>query len=416
MAMISLSVNCAAIAKDSLTTAEKEEIEKQKNILDEITQLYAERALQRPADFTACVREMFAMRRSNKCRDKFTHYSTPEEVKQFDDAMAGKFGGVGIEITQKGDMVVVVAAIEGTPAERAGIKANDIILKVNGKETESVDEAASLIRGKPGTKVTLTVFRQKTKKELTFTLTRETIVVESVKWRLSSADPKIGVIKINRFDHEVPEKFAKAVIGLDKEGAKRVIIDLRNNPGGYLDSALAMLGLFAQKKDIILTVRHRHSEEVITLSKGMPLRAWKSHMDASQALLKDLNKDSLKDISVVILVNNGSASASEIFAGTMKDWGYPIVGEKSFGKGVGQEIISLSDGSRLALTTFEFLAGNGKAVIRDKGVKPTIEVKVPEENSRNKKEDKDDLQLMKAIEVLESCKKGIASVYKCARK
>lgn len=401
----------------ALTVKEKAAIEKQKKILDEITELYAEKALERPKDFAACVREMFAMRRSNKCRDKFTYYYTPEEVKRANEDMGGQFGGVGIEIIQEDDMVVVLAPIGGTPAERAGIRSRDIILKVNGKEVETVNEAISLLRGQAGTKVTLTVFRKEAKKEIDFTLTREIIKVQTVQWRISSEDKKIGVIAIRRFDGTVPAEFAAAVIELVKKGVKGAVIDLRNNPGGLVSSVLALLGLFANNTDTILTYRYRHSMEKISLYR-MPLLARKAYITSVLGIVSVLKKNSLKNFPVVIVINNGSASASEIFSGTMKDWGYPIVGEKSYGKGVGQEMIPLSDGSCLVLTTFEFLTGNCQVAIREKGVKPTFEVKaaVRKNNESKKQDDNDDIQLMKAIEVLRSCdKKDPSRAYKCTR-
>lgn len=401
---------------DELTAKEKTAIEKQKKILDEIAVLYAERSLERPKDFAACVREMFAMRRSNKCRDRFTHYYTPEDVKHQKEYLAGKFGGVGVELIQEDSYVVVLAPIGGTPAERAGIRAKDIILKVDGKEVDDINEASSLIRGKAGTNVTITVFRRGTKGELVFTLTREIINVQTVKWRLSSEDKKIGIIAIRRFDGNVSGQFAEAVIDLAGKGAKSIVIDLRNNPGGLVSSVSALLGLFANKTDTILTYRYRYSREVMTFNK-MPVWTRLDYLRASMRIERALKIKSLRGIPTVVLINNGSASASEIFSGTMKDWGYPVVGEKSYGKGVGQELIDLSDGSRLALTTFEFLVGNRQVVIRDKGVEPTIKVKATEQKiDENKKDDKNDAQLMKALEVLQSCgKNDPARAYRCTR-
>lgn len=179
----------------------------------------------------------------------------------------------------------------------------------------------------------------------------------------------------------------------------------------------------------------RHEQEVITLHNNLPLSAQKNFLQAIVTLLKALSINSLSRINTVLLINNGSASASEILAGTMKDWGYPIIGEKSYGKGVGQEMFTLSDGSVLALTTFEFLVGNHQVVIRDKGVTPTVEVKMleshnqkaaegePRSKERDKKEEMNDRekeqadpQLLKAIEVLESClETGTTSIYRCNR-
>lgn len=202
---------------DELTVQEKKAIAKQKDILDEIMRLYAENSLDRPADFTACVREMLAMSRSKKCRDKFTHYETPEVAKQRNDDYAGQFGGIGLELMEEDGAVIITTPMVGTPSARAGFKAKDIILKVGGQEPEDINEAIAWIRGKPGTKVTLTVFRPATKQKLDFTLTREIINVQTVKWRVSSTDPKIGIVEIHKFDETVPLKFAEAIIALVKK-------------------------------------------------------------------------------------------------------------------------------------------------------------------------------------------------------
>lgn len=371
---------------DELTAKEEEAIQKQKKILDEIMELYAEHALERPKDFAACAREMFAMRRSNKCRDKFTHYYTPEEVKREKEDLAGKFSGVGLELTQEEIGVVVLAPMAGTPAARAGIRSKDIILKVDGKDVDNANEAVSLLRGKAGTKVTITIFRQATKKELVFTLTREMITTQTIKWKLASTDKKIGIIAISRFDDNVPAQFTETVINLVKNGAKSAVIDLRDNPGGLVNSVLALLSLFANDTDILLTFHYRHFKKTVNLDR-IPLSVRLNYLKSILRIQQVVKSKSLNKLPVVILINNRSASASEIFSGTMKDWGYPIVGEKSYGKGVGQELMDLSDGSRLALTTFEFLVGNRQTVIRDRGVTPTVEVKMPVKNGGTSKED-----------------------------
>ena len=402
--------------KDALTDKEKKAIAGQKKILDEIMQLFAKHALERPTDFTACVREMFAMRRSKKCRDEFTYYSTPEEAKRHDEDSAGKFGGIGIEITREEDKIRVIAVIIGMPAAKAGIKIGDIILKVDGEKPRSASEAASLIRGKLGTTVALTISRGNDRKEFMFTLVRETVVVQAVRWRLSSIDKTIGIIEIRHFNKTAPLKFSEAVIDLAKKGVKNIIVDLRDNPGGLFGSATSLLSFFARDDDIIVTIRYRHSRSAIT-PRDVFSSAAKNLWMAPAWVARAFREDFLKKIGVVVLINKGSASASEIFAGAMKDWGYPLVGEKSYGKGVGQDVITLSDGSRLTLTTFEFLVGNRMVAIRDNGVQPTTEVKSPEENRASGKDERGDLQLMKAIEVLQSCgKKDPARSYECVRK
>lgn len=407
-------IKAMAVKGGELTGAEKAAIEGQKRIMDEIMKLFAERALDRPKDFAGCAQEMFAMRYSGKCRDKHTHYYSPQDAKEHYEDLNGVFGGIGVEIAQEGSHIVVVAPFPGTPAERAGVEAMDIILKIDGKTPKNVPEVKLLVRGKPGTRLTLVVFRKKIQKELVFKITREAIIVPMVKWRVFPADPKIGIIKIAGFDKSAPLKFGGALIKLARRGVRNIVIDLRNNPGGWMDGAIKMLSLFSQPSDTLLTVRFRASGQVYnqnTLTEGQMQYRFITLL----ILDKILKNKSLGDIGVVILINNGSASASEILAGTMKDWGYPVIGEKSFGKGVGQNLYDLSDGSILMLTTFEFLVGNGKTAIRDKGVAPTIEVRMPERKPGERvTSDKDDPQLMKAVEVLRSCGKKNAA-HKCTR-
>lgn len=401
----------------SLTSDEKRAIEKQKIVMDEIMGYYAREALERPKDIVACVREMFAMRRSGKCRDKYSNYFAPERVERRKEDMAGKFRGVGLEITKKDGQIVVINVIAEMPAARAGIQAGDIIIKINGKEPITVWEATNLLRGKRNTKVELAVFRVKIKKEINFILKREVITASTVKWRLSSLDKEVGIVEIHSFDGTVLKKFPDAIIDLMKKGAKGIIFDLRDNLGGYLDGTLSLLAFFARVDDTILTIRYRNTKKTITFYT-LPKEAAVNYLAACTKIFIALrNTSDLKKINTIILVNNGSASASEIFAGTMKDWGYPIVGEKTYGKGVGQVAWHLSDGSLFTLTTFEFLAGNGKVVIRDKGVEPTFIVKAPETKaSRIEKDDNKDTQLKKAVEVLQTCNKiDPARAYKCKR-
>jgi carboxyl-terminal processing protease len=379
--------------KSGNTLAKNEEaaIEAQQKILKEIMELFATKALERPKDLIACAQEIFAMRRNGKCRDRFTYYLSPEDAKRMADDMKGRFAGVGVEITQKDNYVVVVAPMAGTPAEQAGIKPNDIIIKVNDKKISNIEEAVSLMRGEPGTKVKIAIIREKNPKELVFTLTRKEIVIQSVKWSIAPGNAKVGIVKISHFDAKVPFDFFSAFVELKMRKADSVIIDLRNNPGGLLNSAIGVLQYFMESGNIMLTIRERDKQEAIP-KNSMP----------SMALMKNFK--------ILILINNGSASASEIVAGTMKDWGYAIVGEKSYGKGVGQLVFSLSDGSELVLTTFEFLVGNNRVAIRDKGVIPTVEIKRPKEEKKAKDgkeaiDSKKDAQLEEAIKIIAACAK-----------
>ncbi|MFH1193387.1 MAG: S41 family peptidase [bacterium] len=393
-----------AVAQSILTPQEESAIQSQQKILKEIMELYATQALEPPKDLVACAQEIFAMRRNGKCRDKFTCYLSPEDAKRKKEDFAGQFGGIGIIIIQKDNRVIVKELIAGAPAEQAGIKPGDVIVRVGDKKPADVQEAADLMRGKIGTKVTVTVLRGKNQKELAFTLTRKKIVVQSVKWSIAPGNPNIGVVAISRFDYSVPDEFYDALDEFENRQVHGIVIDLRDNPGGLVNSATGLLGYIREAGDRILTIRKRHKEEIIP--------------DREPSTLAEL----LHDRKVLVLINEYSASASEIVAGAMKDWGYTIAGEKSYGKGVGQTAFDLSDGGQLWLTTFEFLVGNRKTPIRDKGVVPTVEIKSPKECMKvcggkeiaeEYKGGKKDIQLEKAIEILNACVKRNSESKNC---
>lgn len=277
----------------------------------------------------------------------------------------------------------MVAPIEGTPGEREGFQPEDIILEVDNKEVNNTKQVVDLIRGPAGSKVEIKFWRKGFAEPKTVVVVREKIIVQSVKSReLSVAGQKIKVIKVNTFGEKTYRQFKDAFTEAKTKGTKLVALDFRNNPGGLLNEALKMLALFMRESDTALTYRTRN--ETVPYDAAY-LR--------SQKELGIRSFGEFRDFKIVLLVNKGSASASEIFAGTMKDWGYTVIGEQSFGKGVGQSCTPLSDSSVFCLTTFEFLVGNNRVSIRDKGVVPTVAVK----NSDNKAEDK---ALDKAVEIL----------------
>lgn len=375
----------------TFTLQEKLAIEKQKGLLDEILKLYATRALERPKNMVACLEEMFAMQRNGECRDRFTHF-VPATLAKIDlEDKKGEFGGIGGILTFKDGRVLIMSVLPGTPAERAGLKPGDIILKINGQEVKDMAEAVKMLRGEPGTKVDILIWRDKFDKPQEFSLRRELIHVDSVITKVIEAQVrenkvKVGVVKITQFQANTTTDFEKAIKKLAKKKINKVVIDLRNNPGGLLGTALEILAFFMKADDVAIVHKSREQEDVFD-----------ANYVASNNDIQGFGN--LRHLKVVILINGGSASASEIFTGTMKDWGYQIVGEKSFGKGVGQEAIKLSDGSIFWLTTFEFLVGNHRTQIKDHGVAPTVEVKNPEPAPGIEPRD---LQLEKAIELLSS--------------
>ena len=381
LAALSLNIFAAEERPPILSQEEETRFQNQLKVLVELVAHIDLYALDRPQDIASCVTEMMAMRRLGKCRDKFSYYIPPEEVEEQEENIKGEFGGIGLELTQKDGIIIVVAPMDGTPAARTGFKPEDIILKVDGKEVESLNQAVRLIRGPAGGKVEIEIFRKGSEEPVKLVVMREKIIIHAVKSRDVTANgQKIGVIKINQFSETASGEFKEALTQIKKRNIKTAVLDFRNNPGGLMNEALRMLALFMKPKDVAITYRDRHSTisyDAAYLRLELGIRSF----------------GEFRGLKIVVLINKGSASASEIFAGTMKDWGYPVVGEKPFGKGVGQNVFTLSDGSAFALTTFEFLVGNSRVPIRDKGVSPKYEV-LNQDNSEK------DLPMEKAIEIL----------------
>ncbi len=303
--------------------------------------------------------------------DPYSDLLSEKQKKIFEEDLAGSFGGVGFEIGFRKGFLTVIAPLEGTPAERAGLKAGDKILKINGEETEnmSLEEAVSKIRGQPGTKVVLTIMRDEWLEPKDFEITREIINIPVIKTKFIS--PNIGYIKINTFGAKTYSEFIKAHNSLKNQGAQKFILDLRNNPGGFLEVAIKMSEIFLPRGKIVLKEVIRNEGTKTILSEG---------------------PGNLISEKIVILINKGSASASEIFAGALRDnLGTKLIGEKSYGKGSVQQTFNLN-GNLLKLTIAYWLTPQGTK-IEGNGLKPDIEVKDNEET-------KEDEVLNKAVEVI----------------
>ncbi|MBS4534809.1 S41 family peptidase [Clostridium sp. D2Q-14] len=307
--------------------------------------------------------------------DPYSVYMTKDEFSDFMDQTEGSYGGVGIIVTPGEDnYITVVSPIEDTPGEKAGIKPGDKIIKVDDKEflAEEMDKAVDVMKGKPGTDVDLTIIREE--EELTLTLTREEIRLVSVNSRMLEGN--IGYIRIIQFDELVYDDFKKHLSELQDSGMKSLIIDLRNNPGGLLQQTADIADLLIGESPIVYTETKNGEKEYY-----------------------NSDKDKL-DIPLVLLVNEGSASASEILAGAVKDTNSgTILGTTTFGKGIVQRIEQLSDGSGFKLTISEYFTPNG-INIHGKGIKPDIEVELPENVEWGVENIEEDIQLNKAIEVL----------------
>ena len=309
--------------------------------------------------------------------DDYTVFMKPEKTESFVKSVSGNdsFEGVGMELGIKGKVLTVVAPIDGTPAQKAGIKAGDKILKIGDKTTEGMqtEEAVSLIRGKKGTQVILSILRESFDKPKDFTLTRDVINVPVI--RLEILDDNIAYIKIYQFTSNLPSKFEDIVSEVLKSNAKKIIIDLRNNPGGYLEVANEVASWFLPKGEVVVREEFRDGKSNEYKSRGY---------------------QHLQNFSVVIIVNGGSASASEILAGALRDQkGVKLIGEKTFGKGSVQTLETFRDDSSLKVTVAKWFTPNGTS-IADEGLKPDVEVEPTQEDIDNDK----DPQLDKAIEII----------------
>lgn len=305
--------------------------------------------------------------------DPYSAYLTPERYKEFEEGTSGEFGGVGMEISIKNDILTVVAPLDDSPAQKAGIKAGDMIIKINGLSTQgmSVHDAVKALRGPSGTTVTVTIKRAKDGSLEDLTLTRELIKTSSVKHGIIEGG--FGYVRITTFQEKTSEELTKALDDLASRGGgkiKGLVLDLRNNPGGLLSEAVEVADKFIDD-GLIVSVRGRTKDQTIDY--------WASKEDPPSTY------------PMVVLVNGGSASASEVVAEALQDRRRAVIlGTKTFGKGSVQTIIKLEDGSGLKLTTARFYAPSGRS-INEVGVVPDIIVGEASD---------EDLQLKRALELL----------------
>ncbi len=310
--------------------------------------------------------------------DPYTVYFSPADSKTFNEEVVGNFGGIGAEIGIKNEQLIIVAPLKGSPAEKAGLKPKDQILEINGKGTTglTVEDAVKLIRGDVGTKVTLTIFRSSWDKPKKIEIVRDNIKLPTVDSKIDSN----GFLHLSlyQFNANAESAFQKAILDGLNQGAKGLILDLRNNPGGYLDVAVNLAGWFLDKGSVV--VKQRDASGNIT-----PLKAY--------------GNESLKNFPTVVLINEGSASASEILAGALRDDRHiKLIGEKSFGKGTVQELDPLKDGSTLKITIANWLTPTGQLIDKT-GITPDYVVALDDLKFAK---DGTDTQLVKADEVLKS--------------
>ena len=286
--------------------------------------------------------------------DPYSAYMGPELFKEMQTDTRGEFGGLGIEIGMESGVVKVISPIDDTPAEKAGIKAGDFIVKIGTEQVQgkSLLEGVKLMRGPVGTSINLTIRRKNVKKPLEFEITRKIIEVQSVSSKVISSEKNIGYVRLKSFNENSDNQFLKSIKKFEKNlKIKGYVIDLRNNPGGLLTQAINITDFFLDDGEIVSTKGRKISEtRKFFARKG----------------------DETKGKPIIVLINNGSASASEIFAGALKDHKRAIiVGENSYGKGSVQSIIPLRNGGGMRLTISKYYLPSGKS-ISEVGVTPDI--------------------------------------------
>ena len=336
--------------------------------------------------------------------DPHSQFMDPDDFKDMQDDTRSRFNGLGVEVAMRDGVLTVVTPMEDTPAAQAGVLAGDQILKINGSSTErlSLQDAVDVLRGEPGQKITLTILRPSTKAIKDFALERKEIKVRSVKGGnfLSpelTGPYKVGYVRIVQFNEPTAEEFGKTLDNLQKQGMQALVLDLRNNPGGLLNSAVDVLGQFLPANTKVVSTQGRASSQ--------------KHDYSTPVGIKERPR-----FPLVVLVNEGSASGSEIVAGALKDLHRAIVvGETTFGKGSVQNVMQLPDGSALRFTTAKYFTPS-KQVIQGNGVVPNIRVPLTMEQERAvaqlRNDDKikpdeataliktKDLQLMRGIDAL----------------
>ncbi len=314
--------------------------------------------------------------------DPYSAYMSPELFKEMQTDTRGEFGGLGIEIGMESGVVKVISPIDDTPAAKAGIKAGDYIVKIGGEQVQgkSLLEAVKLMRGPVGTSIDLTVRRKGVKRPLEFKIVRKVIEIKSVSSEILGKDKNLGYIRLKSFNENSDKQFLKSVKQFEKKTqVKGYILDLRNNPGGLLTQAINITDFFLDDGEIVSTKGRKITEtRKFFARKG----------------------DEIKGKPIIVLINNGSASASEIFAGALKDHKRAIIlGENSYGKGSVQSIIPLNNGGGMRLTISKYYLPSGKS-ISEVGVTPDILVE--EEGDDFLPNSKKDNQLNYAIKLFNS--------------
>lgn len=307
--------------------------------------------------------------------DPYSAFFNPSDAKKFSQDIEGSFGGIGAEIGIRNKELIIIAPLKGNPAEAAGLKPGDKILKVDETLTNdlTVEEAVKLIRGEIGAEVSLLILREGWSEAREFKINRALVVIPTLDWEMKEGN--ILHLRLYNFNANAPELFYEAAFSSLVKGTEGIILDLRNNPGGFLEVANNIAGWFLRRGEVIVREKFRSGEDNLFRAAG---------------------PSALSEVPTVILVNGGSASASEIVAGALRDnRGLKLIGEKTFGKGTVQEVESLKDGSSLKISVAEWLTPGGHK-IEGVGLEPDYEIKLSEADILNKL----DPQFDKALDVL----------------
>ncbi len=310
-------------------------------------------------------------------KDPNSIFFPPSDAKEFSQNISGAFSGIGAEIGSKNSQIVVVSPLKGSPAERAGLKPGDAIVQIDSTSTAgmSIDDAVRIIRGPIGTIVKLTITREGLADPKEISITRETIRIPTLDWEMKS--DSIAYIHLYNFYEQAPFLFYQAALSVAAQNPKGIILDLRDNPGGYLDAGINIAGWFLKPGEVVVREKFRSGDDQVYTAAGSGI---------------------FRDTPLVLLINGGSASASEIVTGALRDdRGIQTVGAKSFGKGTVQELTSLKDGSLLKITIAHWLTPKGQLIDKN-GIKPDYEVERKDEDVLANR----DPQLDKALAIIRS--------------
>ncbi|SHH58063.1 S41 family peptidase [Clostridium grantii] len=319
---------------------------------------------------------------TSSLEDPYTVYMNNEDYKTFVEGVEGKYEGIGLQVKAEDNIIVIVTVFEDSPASKAGVIAGDTIVNVAGTDVtgDELDKAVSLMRGEKGTEVEVT-FNRKSTGPYTVKIKRDAIKIDTVTSEM--IDDSIGLIRISVFENETSKEFEEHLKNLEAQGMKGLVLDLRGNPGGWLHECVNVVSNFVPKDDLIVSTIDKYEKKEIENSKGglaigMPL---------------------------VVLIDGGSASASEIFAGAVRDYKIAtLIGEKSFGKGIVQSVLDkniygFGDGTALKVTTSKYYTPNGENIHKI-GIAPDIEVVYPDELRTQEYDRSKDPQFQKAVDVM----------------